>query len=240
MKKVIYEMFICLFAVVSVVFAIIDITVGISEPFRIIDFIIYVIFIAEYVVRFIISVNKKNFFKENIFDLIAIIPFSSAFRIFRTFKAFRLLKLVKLTQFAKFGRLFAVVSRLLYKCNRFLDTNGFKYVVSVSCILVVIGGTLISFFEDMSFADGVWWAFVTATTVGYGDLSPSTNTGRAIACVLMITGIGLIGSLTSSITSYFMNKNKPYDISNDKINMVLKLYDELNDSEKKEFKSYIN
>ena len=37
-----------------------------------------------------------------------------------------------------------------------------------------------------------------------------------------------------------MNKNKPYDISNDKINMVLKLYDELNDSEKKEFKRYIN
>lgn len=239
MKKIIYEIFICILAVVSVIFAIIDITKGLADYIKIIDDIIYIIFVADYIIRFAISKNKKRFVKDNIFDLIAIIPVNSAFRVFRTFKAFRLMKLAKLTKLTKLSRLFAVSSRLLNKCQKFLNTNGFKYVLAVSCILVMVGGTLISFFEGMSFTDGLWWAFVTTTTVGYGDISPSTGAGRIIACILMITGIGLIGSLTSSITSYFMKDNSSEEISNDKINMVLKLYDELNTSEKEQFKNHI-
>lgn len=55
-----------------------------------------------------------------------------------------------------------------------------------------------------------------------------------IAMVLMLVGIGLIGSVTSTLTSFF-TKEKSLTISNDKINMVLKMYDELNDSEKEIF-----
>jgi len=44
----------------------------------------------------------------------------------------------------------------------------------------------------MSFSDALWWSFVTTTTVGYGDLSPVSGTGRFIASLLMIVGIGLI------------------------------------------------
>ena len=91
MKKIIYEIFICILAVVSVIFAIIDITKGIPDYIKIIDDIIYIIFVADYIIRLSISKNKKDFVKENIFDLIAIIPVNSAFRVFRTFKAFRLM-----------------------------------------------------------------------------------------------------------------------------------------------------
>lgn len=239
MKRNIYEFFICILAVISVIFAIVDITNGLPDYVKIIDQIIYIIFVIDYFTRFIASNNKKEFIKKNIFDLIAIIPVNSAFRAFKAFKAFRLVKITKLAKLSKLSRLFTVSSRLLSKCQRFLNTNGFKYIIIVSCMLIVVGGTLISFFEGMSFTDGIWWAFVTTTTVGYGDISPSTGAGRVIACILMITGIGLIGSLTSSITSYFMNDNNSGEISNDKINMVLKLYDELNDSEKEEFKSHL-
>ena len=70
---------------------------------------------------------------------------------------------------------------------------------------MAVGGILIHFAEGMELSDGLWWAFVTTTTVGYGDISPSTGAGRAIAIVLMITGIGLLGTLTSTITSFFLN-----------------------------------
>ncbi|OYD08175.1 hypothetical protein CHM34_08710 [Paludifilum halophilum] len=53
------------------------------------------------------------------------------------------------------------------------------------------------------FSDAVWWAIVTTTTVGYGDISPVTLGGRLIAVVLMFTGIGLIGSITASIAGHF-------------------------------------
>lgn len=59
-------------------------------------------------------------------------------------------------------------------------------------------------------ADALWWSIVTCTTVGYGDISPSTLPGRIIAVFLMIVGIGLISMLTGTITTYF-TKIKPAD-----------------------------
>lgn len=54
-----------------------------------------------------------------------------------------------------------------------------------------------------SFADALWWSVVTATTVGYGDLSPASGVGRLIAVGLMLVGIGTIGMVTGSIATYF-------------------------------------
>jgi voltage-gated potassium channel len=83
----------------------------------------------------------------------------------------------------------------------------------------------------MNYTDAIWWSFVTSTTVGYGDISPSTNAGRIIACVLMLVGIGLIGSLTSTITSFFFNqsqKNKTFKEKEiDNIKQLLDHYDDL-------------
>jgi voltage-gated potassium channel len=56
------------------------------------------------------------------------------------------------------------------------------------------------------YGDGIWWAIVTATTVGYGDISPSTLWGRIIAVLLMLVGIGLVSTLAASITSYFVQQ----------------------------------
>lgn len=240
MKKTIYELFVCLLASASVGFVIADLNGLMTETMFLIDGIIYVFFVFEYFFRLIIAKDKRNFIKANIFDLIAIIPFSSAFRVFRAFKFARLLKLTKFAKLAKSVKLLALAGRLFNKAKQFLNTNGFKYMLMLSFAMVVTGGVLISFAEDMSLSDGIWWAFVTATTVGYGDISPSSIFGRIIACILMICGIGLIGSLTSTITSFFMEKiDKETFANNDKVEMVLVLYEELNSSEKEIFKKKI-
>lgn len=236
-KKIIYEILICILAIASVIFAVIDINGNMVQWMIIADNLIYAFFIADYVIRLVVAKNKKTFLKSNILDLIAIFPFSSALRVFRAAKIFRVLKLAKLS---KLARLFALLGRMLSRCKVFFNTNGFKYMLIFSSALILVGGVLISFFEDMTLMDGIWWAFVTATTVGYGDISPSTSYGRIVACALMICGIGLIGSLTSTITSFFINSGKDETpVSNDRIDMVMKLYNELNDSEKEIFKNEI-
>ncbi len=53
----------------------------------------------------------------------------------------------------------------------------------------------------------MWWAIVTSTTVGYGDISPHTLVGRFAAVLLMLIGVGFIGILTSTITSYFAQED---------------------------------
>lgn len=233
--KNIYSVIIFVLCVISVSFAVIDYMRGMTPLQIILDKAIYVLFVIDYSVRFVIADRKSIFVKENIFDLIAIIPVNSAFRIFRMFKFVRLFKFAKITKFFRIGSLSA---RFLHKTKRFLDTNGFKYVLllCVSCILA--GSVGMMQFEGMKFSDALWWSFVTATTVGYGDLSPSTNAGRIIASILMITGIGLIGSLTSSITSYFLN-DKGKSFSSDKVDIAMTVYESLSDDEKEAFKRNI-
>lgn len=203
MKKNIYEILMSVLALIAVIFAVLDISKGLNNWQIIIDNIILIVFIADYFIRLISAHDKKKFVKENVLDLIAIIPFNSAFRIFRIAKLTKILKIAKI---AKLSKLITYLLRLFKKTKRFFDTNGFKYMVFITIFFIVIGGMLIHFAEGLSFQDGIWWAFVTATTVGYGDISPDTAMGRLIATILMIVGIGLVGSLTSTITTYFLNK----------------------------------
>ena len=81
-------------------------------------------------------------------------------------------------------------------------------MVIATVICIIFGGIAIHFAEGMNITDGLWWCFVTATTVGYGDISPATIPGLIVATLLMIVGIGLIGSLTSTITALFFQRTK--------------------------------
>ena len=96
-------------------------------------------------------------------------------------------------------------SRYMIPVYKLLKTNGLEKVLIVSLILLFLIPIPIVILEPSieSFPDALWWAVVTTTTVGYGDLSPETPIGRILAVVLMMLGIGIIGTLTSSITSFF-------------------------------------
>ena len=233
MKKKIYYILVFVFCVVSVCFAIKDFNSGLTPAETYADHIIYALFLGDYVVRFALADNKRRFFKDNILDLIAILPFNSAFR------AFRLLRFAKLLRLTKLFRVGSASARLLGRASKFLDTNGFKYMLMLTAFVILFASMAMTKFENMSFADALWWSFVTTTTVGYGDLAPATAAGRAIATMLMVFGIGLIGSLTSTITSFFL-KEEESGYSSDKIDMVMTMYGSLSDSEKDEIRNRIN
>ena len=66
----------------------------------------------------------------------------------------------------------------------------------------------------LTIGDALWWAVVTTTTVGYGDVSPVTGEGRLIAVGLMIVGIGFLGVFTATITSFFLEPSRNADDTN--------------------------
>ncbi|WP_040428655.1 potassium channel family protein [Acetivibrio cellulolyticus] len=243
---ILYEIFIAVLALVAVVMAIMDFTgiisIESSTEFYLIDTSILIIFAVDYFVRLGISKNKKAFFKENIIDLIAIIPFSSIFRIFRMFRLFRIVQFVRFVKILKVFRILSFVKRFSSKSKKFVYTNGFVYVIYFTLITIILGAIGIYFAEKNntinSFQDAIWWSFVTASTVGYGDISPKTTLGRIIAVILMLVGIGFIGMLTGTIATYFVkkvdNSNKTKDeikeedmiglsdLNTDEINEVMK------------------
>lgn len=202
-----YDGFIVLLAFVSIIFVLLDFASLISiaaSPYLEIDNFILIIFSIDYFARLVKSENKLTFFKQNIFDLLAIIPFSAIFSFFRFSRIFRI---AKISKFARLSRLVGVTGKLQQKLSKFLNTNGFIYLVYVSLFLLILSSALYSVAENVPFDQALWWAIATTTTVGYGDISPATGLGRIAAVVLMILGIGMIGMLTSTITEYFTREN---------------------------------
>ncbi|WP_063285396.1 ion transporter [Secundilactobacillus collinoides] len=210
-----YELFIALLAVISVILTLMEFTGSVPashEPYAVINNVILIIFTIDYFTRLILSREKWQFVKHHIFDLLAIVPFNQVFSFFRLSRLFqvgrifhvvRVLKLARLARFFQLTRLIGLIGKLNHYAKKFLHTNGLIYWFYISGAIIIMSAAMYAYSERVSFATSLWWAVVTVTTVGYGDISPTTIVGKLSAVLLMLIGIGFISMLTSSITTYF-------------------------------------
>lgn len=98
------------------------------------------------------------------------------------------------------------MGKKLQKFYLFLQRENVINLLAVILVIVLCSGYLIAFFEPgISFASGIWWSIVTLTTVGYGDISPTTLEGRVLAILIMFFGIGLLGILSASLASMLIS-----------------------------------
>ena len=203
MKKLVYEMIMAVLAVISIALIVLDYAHRINitaAPYLWYDNGILAMFTIDYFVRLALAKDKKKFFKENIFDLLSIIPVNNLFYIFRAARITRVFRLLKLLRIL---RLVGLTGRL----RKFLKSNVFVYYLYISLAVLLIASSLYCISEKVTFGTALWWSITTATTVGYGDISPQTDLGKLAAVILMFLGIGFIGMLTSSITNFFAEDN---------------------------------
>ncbi len=196
----------------SVIVVMLDSIAAINKEYGnflyILEWVFTVLFTIEYILR-IISVGKplkyaKSFF--GVVDLLAILPtyFSLLFpgsqyflviRVLRLLRIFRVLKLVQYT----------VEARSLRQALKASKRKIIVFVFTV-LILVVIFGALMYVIEGeengfTSIPRSIYWAIVTLTTVGYGDISPATPLGQILAAIIMILGYGIIAVPTGIVTA---------------------------------------
>lgn len=188
---------------------------------KIAEWFFTIIFTFEYLLRlYVVKSPLKyaiSFF--GIVDLIAIVPtylslifvgshYLVVIRTLRLLRVFRILKLVKYLNQADILLKAMKASRPKIIIFLFTVTN---LVIIIGSIMYVIEG------EDYGFTSiptGIYWAIVTLTTVGYGDISPGTPLGQAIASVVMIMGYGIIavptGIMTMEISRAQYNEKQAY------------------------------
>jgi voltage-gated potassium channel len=125
---------------------------------------------------------------------------------------FGLIRLARLARFLRLLRLVGVTARAIGALRTIFWRRGVVCVVAISTFIILAGGAGLALLEPQTvrggLADGVWWAIVTASTVGYGDIAPTTIWGRLIAVVLLLSGVGLISTLAASITAYFLGQEE--------------------------------
>lgn len=155
--------------------------------------VIWIVFIIDYVVSISLAHDRKTWFKNNLLLLVSIM--------LPIFRPLRLLRLV-------------AVLNVLNRTSGMAVRGRITFYVCSSVILLIYVGSLAELDVERNapgatitdFGKAIWWAFVTTTTVGYGDMSPVTWQGKCIAVGLMIAGIALISVITATLASWIVDR----------------------------------
>lgn len=175
---------------------------------EIVNALIWLAFAAELVWFATRATSARGFFIDHWLD-IGIVLLSPPLFVPPELASLRVLRVLRLV------RLLALVGRVQRGTGRAMGRQGLAYIVVLVLFFVFIGGVSIHELEPErapTVWDGMWWAIVTLTTVGYGDISPATFEGRVLAAFLMVSGLAVVGALAGSIGALFLGSERSEEV----------------------------
>ncbi len=181
-----------------------------GDLLRGIEWVVTIVFTLEYILR--IMVVKKPFSYifsfYGIIDLLSVIPtylgiFFVGTRSLVVIRALRLLRIFRILKLSRYSTEGTIIIRALRASREKISVfifAVFTLVIIIGTIMYLVEGAASGF---TSIPKGIYWAIVTLTTVGYGDIAPATNLGQFIASFVMILGYAIIAVPTGIVTAEF-------------------------------------
>jgi len=196
-----YELFIAAISILSVFNMVLSYIPGVDpDAIRvvyIINLVLTLLFIYDFGLRFATAPSRSFYFIRNYgwADLLAIIPAFRIFRLFRIYKAYRIVQ-------KHGGR-----QVLIYLSQNRAESA--LYILVLMVILIIEGGAFMVLQAErasdsaniQTASDAIWWAYVTITTVGYGDRFPVTTQGRLVGILVLTTGVAVFATFAGLISS---------------------------------------
>ncbi len=171
--------------------------------------VIWIIFILDFAVKFILAPDKSDYLKSNWLTAIALlIP---ALRVFRIFRLFRILRIARTARGLRFARLLTSLNRGMGALGVSFSRRGFGYVVLLSTIVMFGGAAGMYAFEAevggfTGYAEALWWTAMLLTSIG-SDYFPRTAEGRILCFMLALYGFAVFGYVTATLATFFVERD---------------------------------
>ncbi len=189
-----------LIALALVFFQVFAQLLGVPVQSRLIDVLIWLVFAVEFLGSLYLVDRKGRYMRYNwmnaliVFLAFPLFPWGESYAII-----FQTLRLALILRFVMhfFGTALEILRR-----------NRFGQVLGLAALLVVFSGALFAHLENRSIGDGIWWALVTVTTVGYGDVVPHTEHGRLFGGALLLVGVVIFSLVTANISAFLVGEEQ--------------------------------
>ncbi|MCK0108753.1 ion transporter [Flavobacteriaceae bacterium S0825] len=173
---------------------------------RAIEIFCVVVFTIEYILRIYVADSKPKFIFSffGLIDLVAILPFYLSFGVdLRSLRALRFLRLFRILKLVRYNRAMNHFARAIKSAKEEI-----LLFIVITLMLIYFSAVGIYYFENeaqpehfTSIFDSLWWAIITLTTVGYGDVYPITVGGKVFTFFILMIGLGIVAIPTGIISS---------------------------------------
>lgn len=232
LEGLVFDVLLLVLIVVSVLIVMLESVPSVGDTgrtvLRVLDWVITIVFTIEYGLRIwtILRPRRYIFSFFGVIDLLSILPlfleliFTNTYSlgVIRAIRLLRIFRVLKLVQFV--GEAQIILNSLKSSMRKILVFLFFIIIVCtvIGSVMYVIEGPENGF---TSIPKSVYWAVVTITTVGYGDISPQTGLGQFLAMILMIMGYGVIAVPTGLVVADVANQNQREDGKYKQVNLRL-------------------
>jgi voltage-gated potassium channel len=181
---------------------------GLSPLLESIGTVIWVIFIIDFTVRFLLAPKKTRYLKKNWLTALALaLP---ALRVLRIFRAARFLRAGRAVRSLRLVRLLTSVNRGMRALGASMRRRGLGYVALLTIIITLSGAAGMYAFEDRTrmptYADALWWTGMMMTTMG-SEVWPQTGEGRVLCLFLAVYAFAVFGYTTAAIATFFVGRD---------------------------------
>lgn len=190
---------------------IVDLGWGLSPALEFLGLAIWIIFIADFVIKFVLAPAKLHYLRSNWLTALALLL--PALRVFRVFRAFRALRAARALRGVRLARLLTSLNRGMKAIGGTMQRRGFAYVALLTLAVTFAGAAGMYAFESdaaprglSSYGEALWWTAMVMATMG-SEYWPVTTEGRILCLLLALYAFTVFGYVTATLASFFIGRD---------------------------------
>jgi voltage-gated potassium channel len=191
------------------VLLLIEFTWGLSSLLQVVSNVIWIIFIVDFLLRFVLAPRKLAYVRANWLTAISLLV--PAVRIFRLARVIRVLRLARATRGLQLVRVVSSLNRGMRALRVTLGRRGFGYVAALTILVTLVGAAGMFVFEKEvptpeglhTYGSALWWTAMLMTTMG-SQYWPQTPEGRVLGFLLALYAFAIFGYVTATLATFFI------------------------------------